>query len=183
MTISLEAQIEAVLFWNGEAMKISKLASIFSVEESEIENALKKLEGRPEENERGIMLVRKDDEVMLGTHPDAGELLEKLAKENLSKDLGKAALETLTIVLYKGSLTKSEIDYVRGVNSGFILRNLLVRGLVERIQNDKDSRSFLYRASFDLLQHFGLSKIDDLPEFDSLRNKIDEALVEQNIKV
>lgn len=189
--MTLDAQIEAVLFWNGEPMKVSKLASIFDISESEIEDALQILEAKlaggiagvtvGEEREgsgRGVVLVRKDGEVMLGTHPDAGELLEKLAKENLSKDLGKAALETLTTILYKGPLAKSEIDYVRGVNSGFILRNLLVRGLVERVQNEKDSRSFLYRPSFDLLQHLGLSKIEDLPEFDALRGKMEEALSE-----
>ncbi len=178
--MALESQIEAVLFWNGEAMKVSKLAGIFGVLENEIGDALKTLEEKlSEEGGRGIVLVRKDDEVMLGTHPESGELLEKLAKENLSKDLGKAALETLTVVLYKGPLTKSEVDYIRGVNSGFILRSLLVRGLVERVPNEKDTRSYLYRASFDLLQYLGLSKIEDLPEFNALRDKMDEALGEQ----
>lgn len=176
MNPSLDARIEAVLFSCGEPMKISKLASALVLDESEVGDALKVLEEKLAGGERGIILVRKDDEVSLGTSPAASELVENLTKEELSKDLGKATLETLTTVLYKGPLTKAEIDYVRGVNSGFILRSLLVRGLVERVPNEKDSRSFLYRASFDLLEHLGLSKIEDLPEYDALRGKMEEAL-------
>ncbi|MBI2099909.1 MAG: SMC-Scp complex subunit ScpB, partial [Candidatus Vogelbacteria bacterium] len=79
----------------------------------------------------------------------------------------------LTIVLYKGPLTRAEIDYIRGVNSSFILRHLSIRGLVERIPNPKDARSFLYRPTFDLFQHLGLSKIEELPEYGELISQLE----------
>ena len=163
-------------------MKVSKLASIFEVDEDAVQNALQELDAKLTDSRRGIVLVRKDDEVTLGTAPEAGELVEKITKEELSKDLGKAALETLTIVLYKGPISKPEVDYIRGVNSGFILRNLLVRGLVERIPSPKSERSFLYRPSFDLLSHLGISRIEDLPEYDTFYEKIEAALEESEEK-
>ncbi len=178
----LDALIESILFFKGEPMKVSKLASIFEVDEDAVQNALQELDAKLTDSRRGIVLVRKDDEVTLGTAPEAGELVEKITKEELSKDLGKAALETLTIVLYKGPISKPEVDYIRGVNSGFILRNLLVRGLVERIPSPKSERSFLYRPSFDLLSHLGISRIEDLPEYDTFYEKIEAALEESEEK-
>ena len=90
----------------------------------------------------------------------------------MQKDLGKAALETLTIILYRAPVSKGELDYIRGVNSSFILRNLLVRGLVERSINPNDKRSFVYRPTFDLLSHLGIAKIEDLPEYESVGQEI-----------
>ena len=118
------------------------------------------LEGLDESlKNRGITLVRKDDEVMLGTSAEMSALIEKLTKEELMKDLGKAGLETLSIILYKGPVKRSEIDYIRGVNSAFIIRNLLVRGLVERVNDPKDQRGYLYRPTFDFMAFLGVSKI------------------------
>src|SRR5207253_1777638 len=100
---------------------------------------------------RGLSLVETESEVALVTRSEVSGLIETLAKEELDRDLGKAGLETLSIILYYGPLARREIDYIRGVNSTFILRNLLVRGLVERVTNEKDQRSFLYKSSLDLL--------------------------------
>ncbi|MDE2041410.1 MAG: SMC-Scp complex subunit ScpB, partial [Patescibacteria group bacterium] len=60
-----------------------------------------------------------------------------------------------------------------GVNSQFILRNLLIRGLVERAENPGDARSFLYRTTLQLLSHLGISKIEDLPEYEAVRKDIE----------
>ncbi|MDE2188364.1 MAG: SMC-Scp complex subunit ScpB, partial [Patescibacteria group bacterium] len=62
---------------------------------------------------------------------------------------------------------------IRGVNSQFILRNLLIRGLIERVENPADARSFLYKTTLDLLAHLGISKIDDLPEYEQVRKDIE----------
>lgn len=169
--MTLDAKIEAVLFWKAEPMALSKLAKIFAVTIDEIKKTLPILETKLQG--RGVALVIKDDEVALRTTSDASGLIEGLAKEELTRDLGKAGLETLSIVLYQGPISRREIDYVRGVNSNFILRNLLVRGLVEKIDNPKDQRSFLYRPTFDLLSLLGISKIDDLPDYPSVRKEIE----------
>ncbi len=167
---TLSARIEAVLFWKAEPVSLKKLASLLEVDLPEIENGLKDLENSLQG--RGLTLVQTDGEVMLGTAKELSALVSQLAKEELSRDLGKAGLETLSIVLYQGPIARADIDYIRGVNSQFILRNLLIRGLVERVDNPKDSRSYLYKTTLELLSHLGLSKITDLPEYEAVRNDI-----------
>jgi segregation and condensation protein B len=169
MDNDLQIKIEAVLFWKGEPMKIKKLAQVFDKKEEEILASLKSLENKL--IDRGIVLLFKDEEVTLGTSKDSSEIIERLTKEELVRDLGKAGLETLSIIVYMGPISRAEIDLVRGVQSSFILRNLTVRGLVERITNPKDQRSFLYRPTFDLISFLGISKIEDMPEF--LQSKIE----------
>ncbi|MDQ3014596.1 MAG: SMC-Scp complex subunit ScpB [bacterium] len=167
----LDAQIEAILFWKGEPMKVKKLAAILDKTDEEIQAGLaelgKKIEGR------GVQLIVKEDEVMLGTHNELGTLIESLIKEELMRDLGKAGLETLSIILYRGPVTRRDIDYIRGVNSNFILRNLLVRGLVEKVTNPQDERSFLYKPTFQLLSFLGISNIEELPEYTEVRKEIE----------
>ena len=92
-------------------------------------------------------------------------------KSEFSEELSRAAIETAAIIAYQGPITRAEIEYVRGVNSSFILRGLLMRGLVERIENPKDARSYLYRISFDFLKHLGLTKIEDLPQYQEFRQE------------
>jgi segregation and condensation protein B len=166
----LHAQLEAVLFWKGEPVSIKKLAAILDKNEDEVKAGLTELETNLQG--RGIELVYKEDEVMLGTHKDMSALIQKLTKEELVRDLGKAGLETLSIILYQGPVARRDIDYIRGVNSNFILRNLLVRGLIERVQHPEDQRSFIYKPTFDLLGYLGVSKLEELPEYLAVRNEI-----------
>lgn len=169
--MNLDAKIEAILFWKGESVSIKKLAELLGSDESEVNAGIDALERNL--TDRGLQLVRKDDEVMLGTHKDASEIIEKLFKDELVKDLGKAGLETLSIILYRGPVARKDIDYIRGVNSQFIVRNLLIRGLIERVQSDSDQRQFLYKPTFELLAYLGISKLEDLPEYSEVRKEID----------
>lgn len=175
-TMTLDAKIEAVLFFKAEPVKISWLSEVLGVSEDEIHEALSVLQGKL--SERGIIPVFKDDEMTLSTAPEMSEVIEKIAKEDLSRDLGKAALETLTIVLYKGPIARSEIDFIRGVNSNFILRSLQTRGLVERVIGPNDERTFLYRPTFELLSHLGIARIEDLPEYGEFRSRVEESIEE-----
>jgi len=172
--MNIDAQIEAILFFKAEPMKTMRLAELLNVDEETIRQGistlLQKLEGR------GVTLLLKDDEVSLGTVSEMGGTIEKIIKDEMHRDLGNAAIETLTIILYKGPIQKSEIDFIRGVNSNFILRNLLIRGLVEKIPNPTDQRSFFYRPTFELLAHLGINRIEDLPEFEEFRIKVEESM-------
>lgn len=172
MTLPLEAKIEAILFQQAVPFKIDKLAQVTGVGEEEVGAALDRLTQTLAG--RGTTLVRKDDAVALGTVAAAGELLEQLAREELSADLGKAGLETLTIVLYRGPIPRAEIDWIRGVNSSFILRHLLVRGLVEKIPNPANTRSFLYRPTFEVMSLLGLAKVEDLPDYTNIVETLNE---------
>lgn len=168
---ALEAKIEAVLFWKAEPITRTELAKILSKSEEEISVALQMLEKNLAG--RGVELMKKDDEVTLVTAAETSTLIEQLTKEELTKDLGKAGLETLTIILYRGPISRREIDYIRGVNSQFIVRNLLVRDLIERVPNPVDQRSFLYRPTFTLLAFLGIKEIADLPEYAGVQQEIE----------
>ena len=76
-----------------------------------------------------------------------------------------AALETISIIAYAGPISRADIEYIRGVNSSFTIRNLLLRGLVERTIDPKRSNAYVYTASFDLIKRLGLSKVEELPDY------------------
>lgn len=177
--MTLDAKIEAILFFKGESLTIKKLMEIFSATESDVISALDTLSVRLETT--GLSLMRKDDEVMLGTNPGMDEIIRKMIKEDLEKELTKAGLETLATIIYHGPISRSRIDYIRGVNSSFILRNLMIRGLVERISDPKDERSYLYKPTFDLLRYLGISKIEDMPEFGKIKQEIEENI--KNVEI
>ncbi len=167
----LSTKLEAILFWKAEPVTIKKLSSVLEVDENSVKEGLKQLENNLKG--RGLSLVQTNDEVMLGTAKELSPLIEKIAKEELSRDLGKAGLETLSIILYQGPISRADIDYIRGVNSQFIVRNLMIRGLVERVDNPGDARSFLYKPTLTLLSHLGTSKIEDLPEYEQVKKEIE----------
>ncbi len=169
--MTLDAQIEAVLFWKAEPVSVKKLVSILEKTEAEVREGIVTLKSSLEN--RGLTLIELEDEVTLGTSKDLSGLIEKLTKEELMKDLGKAGLETLSIILYQGPILRSEIDYIRGVNSQFILRNMLIRGLIEKVENPVDRRSFLYKPTMALLAHLGLSGISSLPDYETVRKNIE----------
>lgn len=162
--------IEAILFWRGDPMSIQALAKITGASKDDIKTALQKV--KSDLCSRGIVLIEHDGEYTLGTNPESAKLIEAARTEELSKDLGKAGLETLAIVLYQGPIRRSDIDYIRGVNSNFILRNLLIRGLIERKQDPKDSRASVYLASMELLRFLGLSHVEDLKDFELVKESI-----------
>ena len=179
--LSLDNQIEAVLFWKGEPQSIKKLAASLGKKEEDILASLEILKEKIKD--RGVELVFNNDEVMLGTAPKLSHIIERLTKEELVRDLGKAGLETISIIAYKSPVSRAEIDYIRGVQSNFILRNLQIRGLVEKITNEKDHRSFLYRPTFELLQFLGVSKIEDLPEYEKVKAEFENNIESKSEEV
>ncbi|MEK7551953.1 MAG: SMC-Scp complex subunit ScpB [Patescibacteria group bacterium] len=174
--LPLDSQIEAILFSRGEPIATKKLTEVLEKSHAEIEDGLgilrQKMEGR------GIKLITLNDKVMLGTDPNFSSLISKINKEEMEKELGKASLETLSVIFYKGPISKKEIEYIRGVNSSYILRNLAIRGLIEKT-NDENSRSGLYKITFDLLTNLGLKNIDELPEYKEMRMEIDKLKLRQ----
>jgi len=170
--MSLESRIEAILFWKGEPISIKALSKLLGEHKTAIEVALQDLEKNL--SGRGIALMIKDREVMLGTSTEAASFIESLSKEELTKDLSKPTLETLSIILYRGPISRRDIEYIRGVNSTFILRTLLIRGLIERVADEKDERIFLYSPTFELLSMLGISRLEELPDWCAMRREIEK---------
>ena len=154
-------------------MSRKKLAEILNVSQIEIHEGIEKL--KTNLAGRGIVVLERENDVSLGTTPELSKLFEDLQKEELNKELSKASLETLSIVLYKNGANRAEIDYIRGVNSSFTLRALSVRGLVEKVQDPKDNRRYLYKPSFELLSYMGMKSIEELPDFTEVSKSINIA--------
>ncbi len=171
--MNLESKIEAILFWKGEPITLKKLGEILKVPLEEITQAVENLKSNL--STRGIVLLERDGEVTLGTTPEASELIESLRKEELNKALSKASLETLSIILYKNGAPRALIDYVRGVNSNFTLRALSMRGLVEKVSDPKDLRRFIYKPTFELMSYMGVTRIEDLPDYENIIKSLGEA--------
>ena len=168
--MNLSSKIEALLFYRAEPVSIKTLSKLLEVDREEVCRGIEEL--KESLSNRGVQLLTKDDEVELRTSPECSELIENIRKEELVRDLGKAGLETLSIVAYQGPVSRADIDYIRGVNSTFIIRNLLIRGLIDRVTN-KGSRGFMYKPSFELLSFLGISNIEELPEFDTVKGELD----------
>jgi segregation and condensation protein B len=171
--MNLENKLEAILFWKGEPMSLKKLGEILKVSPGEILEAKEKLKTNLEK--RGIVLIENNDEFSFGTHPELSDFFEELQKEELNKDLSKSALETLSVILYKNGASRSEIDYIRGVNSSFTLRALSIRGLIEKSTDPKDSRRYIYKPSFELLSFMGIKSVEELPDYSEVNNNINIA--------
>lgn len=172
--MELDAKIESILFFKAEPVSVRELAALFGETEERVAESLailaSKLEGR------GIVLIRKEGEALLGTAPGMSDTIERLRKEDLGKELSKSALETLSVILYKEGATRSDIDYIRGVNSTVALRNLLIRGLVEKEAHKDDSRKFFYKPSFALFEYLGIRSIEELPEYETVRGALAKPL-------
>jgi segregation and condensation protein B len=171
--MNLEQKIEAILFFKGEPISRKRLSESLEVGVIEINEALEKL--KENLKDRGLVLQEKEDEVILGTHPELSGIIEKLQKEELNKDLSKASLETLSIILYKNGVSRPLIDYIRGVNSSFTLRALSIRGLIEKSIDKEDNRRFIYKPTFELLSFMGVKKVEELPNYASVNTSIETA--------
>lgn len=163
----LKSIIESVLFVSGEPLKIGKIAKIVGVKKPEVENALMLLSGEYAAG-RGLVLVRKEDEVQLCSDPKNAEYVSALAKSDVSEGLSQAALETLSVIAYRGPVTRAGVEAIRGVNSSFTIRALLMRGLLERVENPQDTRSYLYKISFEFLKKIGTDAVEKLPDWEKL---------------
>jgi segregation and condensation protein B len=160
--LSLEARIEALLFVSSLSVTTGQLATALQAKTDEVEKALSLLDQSLAR--RGIRLLRHKREILLSTAPEAAADVERLLNLESTAHLSRAALEVLAIAAYQQSVTRPQIDAVRGVNSDSVLRTLLRYGLLEEAgRSDGPGRPILYSTTPAFLQHFGLASLDQLP--------------------
>ena len=175
MTLSLPATLEAVLFAHGEPMEKKRLVALLGISGEMLDAGLIELSASL--TDRGLALIVTDKEVELRTSPDAAPVIKTLRESELSRDLGKASLETLAIILYQNGATRADIDWVRGVNSTAAIRALLLRGLIERGDDATDRRRARYTPSVDALAHLGISRKEELPRYAEFAGQLAAARV------
>jgi len=176
MELTLQAQLESILFWKGEPVSLKELSHTIDASADDVCVALEALGQDLLQAGRGISLLITDETYELVTHAAMSEKIEALTKEELTKDLSKAALETLSIILYRAPVKRSEIDYIRGVNSQTILRILSIRGLIDKRIDPKDERAYVYTPSADVLKLLGATSQQTIPDFSVVNQDIDAFL-------
>jgi len=166
----LPAKLQAVLFSEGGALTFKTLAKVLVVSEIDVKAGLAELSAALANS--GLSLIVSDTEAVLAVSVIAKGTVIARATEEYDRDIGDAGLEVLAIVLYQGPSTRATIDYIRGVNSSSTIRNLLIRGLVERSGNPEDGREFIYRPTTELLAHLGVTDRQSLPDYAALATEL-----------
>jgi len=165
----LAPALEALLFLYGDPLEIKKASKFLKAKESRVKEAAESLRQALNVSGRGLSLVINNDNLQLVTRGEFSGMLDELIKTDLHDSLTPAASETLAIIAYGAPISRMEIDFIRGVNSSFILRQLLLRGLIERNVDEKRANAYLYSPTIDFVRHLGISQINDLPDYESLR--------------
>ncbi|MEK7659620.1 MAG: SMC-Scp complex subunit ScpB [Patescibacteria group bacterium] len=167
-------QLIALLFTAGEGITHARLEHALNVKRATLDEVCTAASARLEQ--LGLQIHAADTKITIATHPNVSPVVSDFVGEELKSNLSKSALETMTIVLYKGPVSRSVIDYIRGVNSTYALQSLLARGLVERKVNPKDARSFIYTASEEFLRYLGVMRPSELPGFTALTYAKDDEI-------
>jgi segregation and condensation protein B len=162
------ALLEAILFVEGGALKKSELAKLLEISPEMLSVASGALRDELLAGKRGVCVVETEDALELRSSASVAPFLQKLRATENARDIGKASLEALSILIYKGSATRGEIDWVRGVNSTTALRSLLLRGLVSAEEDPKDKRRMRYVPTPEALGHLGVTNASELPEYETL---------------
>ncbi|MEK7122269.1 MAG: SMC-Scp complex subunit ScpB [Patescibacteria group bacterium] len=164
--MTLASRIESLLFVAQKPLSIKKLAELCSVDHQAVHTSLDELAEVYTMDARGIVLLRNNDHAEFATHPEHTDTVTAYTKEEVTGELTRAGLETLTVVAYRGPITKSALEQIRGVNCTIVLRNLMMRGLIEQSGEEKGEKR--YGVSIDFLRHLGVARAEDLPDYGTL---------------
>ena len=160
--ISLNAQIEALLFVAPGSVSINQIATALGVTNRAVENAITQL--GEEYQGRGIRLQHHSGRIQMTSAPEAAEAIQTFLGLEATSRLSSAALEALAIIAYQQPTTRPQVDSVRGVNSDGVMKNLLHKGLIQEVgRADGPGRPILYSTTPEFLGHFGLTSLEELP--------------------
>lgn len=167
--MSLKSKIESLLFITTRPLSVNKISEIVEGDKAEVKAELEKIFAEYNQPDRGINLQKIDNDYQLITNPENSKMVAEFLKEEITGELTPASLETLTVIAYRGPITRAELELIRGVNCSIILRNLLIRGLIEEI-DDKKNMVEKYQITFDFLKHLGITEPGQLPEYQHLNS-------------
>lgn len=178
--MSLSSEIESLLFIANKPLTTGKLSEIVKKDKKDVEEALHELMSKYNESKQGITLMRDGSKYELVSSPDNAGIVREYLKDEQTGELTKPSLETLTIIAYRAPVTKGELEMIRGVNCSLILRNLLIKGLIEGEENSKDKLTY-YRITFDFMRFLGINDVKELPDYEKLNSDINlESLLSES---
>ena len=166
----MEGILEGLLYVQGDTgLTLKEVMSILSLTEEEAKNLVYKLKLSYENENRGFRLNYFGNTFKLTTKQEHKEYYEKLLENPSTHILSQAALEVLAIIAYNEPITRGKVDEMRGVESSFVIRKLLAKGLIKEAgKSDMPGHPLLYKTTDDFLDYFGLSTKEDLPNIDEI---------------
>ena len=172
----MEGILEGLLFVQGDSgLTLKEVRAILSITEEEAKELVYKLKVSYENDNRGLRLNYLGNTFKLTTKQEHKDYYEKLLESPSSHTLSQAALEVLSIIAYNEPITRGQVDEMRGVDSTFMIRKLLAKGLLKECgKSDMPGHPTLYKTTDDFLDYFGLSTKDDLPDISQLEVELDE---------
>jgi len=163
--MNTKSKIESLLFLSGNPFSADKMSGVLKLKKEETLAALEELKKEYDEAERGMRIAVIENKYQMVTAPEASEVVQDFLKEEVLGELTKPQLESLTVIAYRGPISKFELEQIRGVNCTMILRNLMIRGLIEMKPIDGAEK---YLITHDFMKYLGLADLKNLPDYDAL---------------
>ena len=179
----MKGLIEGLLFVSGEdGLTLDELSNIIEKPKDEIKNTIQNLYKDYENSDRGIQLEYLGNHFKLTTKKEHKDYYKKLFEEEENSQLSESCLEVLAIIAYNAPITRTNVDEIRGVNSSYAIRKLLIKNLIEEVgRSDLPGRPKLYNVTSNFLDYFGLGTIDDLPKINIEKNENNEKDLNNNL--
>ncbi len=165
--MNLSSSLEALLFVAAKPLKVKDLADFTKTKPEQVINALDKLVEDYNASERGLAIIKQGSSYQMVTAPKQASLIKEFVKDETMGELTRPSIEALTIIAYRGPITKLDLDRIRGVNCALILRNLLMHGLIEA-QFDKKKNENYYNITLDFIRFLGIKDVIELPNYTKL---------------
>lgn len=174
----MEGILEGLLYVQGDSgLTLKEVMVILGISEEEAKELVYKLKSNYENENRGLRLSYLGNTFKLTTKQEHKEYYEKLLENPGTHTLSQAALEVLAIIAYNEPMTRAGVDEMRGVDSTFVIRKLLAKGLLKEAgKSDMPGHPTLYKTTNDFLDYFGLSTKEDLPDISKLELEVDGSL-------
>lgn len=177
-TPELKTLVEAFILVSDGPVSFETLAQALAQDVTTIELVVAELEN--EYATRGIRLQKMRDRVQFVSAPEVSEYVQKYLGLDTAPRLSPAALETLAIIAYRQPITRPQIEAIRGVNCDGVVHTLLARGLIEAVgELETVGHPTLYGTTFDFLQYFGLTSLEQLPPLPENMMPVLPAILEQ----
>lgn len=167
---SIKSKIESLLFISAKPMSVGTLADLAQADKKEVIKGADELLADYKNNQAGVQIIKDGSKYQMVSSPANAKVIQEFIKDETTGELSRPSLEALTIIAYRGPVSKIDLDRIRGVNCALILRNLLLRGLIEA-KTDKKKNETYYTATFDFIRFLGLNDIKSLPDYERLHQE------------
>lgn len=171
--INLKYALEAMLFASGEPLSINVMAQAVEISPQKAQKLLCELKDEYDYSQRGFRLFKMDNTYQMLSRNEYFDYIKKILQISPASFLSQAALETLAIVAYKQPVTRSDIEYIRGVQSSSSLDLLIDRGLVRASGKlELPGRPSGYETTSEFLKMLNISSLDELPSYEEFKNGV-----------